>query len=583
MKNVVINKFKKDCVENNRDMEFNNTFNDQSTELNVARQKLEQIQAVILKDIQKQVTDFGDEVMQELRKQKLQNQEFPNFAQPQQQKTNTLAYRQMKTNKTARTTVKQNITMTGDHKNKEQHMQETIKNDNKTVRDLSDKVFTIRESYLTTLLEVDHMKTIYHIFYAIFTVFLLNTIIHDYLVKGSVKFGLDTFYFSFAKIHYVLIVWLLQHVFVFGIYYACQLWASLRRKLQHRSFNANFWSFICLTLYVLSQFAFLITACSLNLKLNLPFASGIVLQLETIRLVMKMHAFVRCNVPRVLCGKMKTDDELTYPSLDLPPFGCYLYFLFAPTLVYRDYYPRSSRIRWKFALARFMEVVAIAFLYSYIYERYIIPNFSDFGKEPLNISFITVKLFASLMPFKIMLLTAFYMVLHAWPNFTAELLRFGDRMFYKDWWTASNYDTYYRKWNVIVHDWLYEYIYKDFYIYIFNRSKLFSALVVFWISALFHDIPLCFSLQLFFPAMCIFFGLLGVLLKFITRLAPKNFGNFILWFSLIVGNGMLVALYCIEYYARTNCPKLIENWWDHLIPHFWYCYNNNNNNNNNNN
>ncbi|XP_037895967.1 sterol O-acyltransferase 1 [Glossina fuscipes] len=578
MENAVNSRIKKDCLGNEIDRGYNNALNNDQT-MDVVRHKLELFQAIILKDVQKHVKNCLDEVMQELRQQHVQSQEFANFAQAEhQQKTGIWTNRQMGTIAAATTnTSKENPVV--DHNNKDkQHIQETINNVGKTIRHLPDKIFTTRESYLTALLKVDHMKTIYHIFYAIFTVFLLNTIVQDYLAKGSFKIGSDTFRTSFAKIQYVLLVWLLQHVFVFGIYYACRLWASWREILQPQSFTGKLWSCACLTLYALSQFSFLIIACFLNFKLDLPFASGIVLQLETIRLLMKMHAFVRTNIPRVLHGKVKTDDQLTQHAIAIafPSFSWYLYFLFAPTLVYRDFYPRSSRIRWKFALSRFMEVVAIAFLYSYICECYIVPNFSDFGKHSFNISFITVKLFASLMPFTMILLTGFYMILHAWHNFTAELLRFGDRMFYKDWWTASNYDTYYRKWNVIVHDWLYEYIYKDFYIYVFKGSKFLSSLVVFWISALFHDIPLCFSLHLFFPAICIFLGLLGVLLVFITRLAPKNFGNFALWFSLIVGNGALVAAYCTEYYARFNCPKLIENWWNHLLPHMWYCYHNNN-------
>uniref|UniRef100_A0A1A9V9R4 O-acyltransferase n=1 Tax=Glossina austeni TaxID=7395 RepID=A0A1A9V9R4_GLOAU len=531
MENAVNNRIKNDCLGNESDKEYNNTLNDQT--MYIVRHKLEQFQAIILKDIQKNVNDFVDEVMQELRQQQMQSQEFSNFAQ-HQQKTGIWTNRQMGTTATAATTNTSKGNTTVDHKNKEQHTQETINNVGNSIRHLPDKIFTMRESYLTALL----------------------------------------------KIQYVLLVWLLQHVFVFGIYYACHWWASWREILQAQSFAGKLWSCTCLALYALSQFSFLIIACFLNFKLDLPFASGVVLQLESIRLLMKMHAFVRTTIPRVLHGKAKTDDELVQHSIAFPPFSCYLYFLFAPTLVYRDFYPRSSRIRWKFALTHLMEVVAIAFLYSYIYECYIVPNFSDFGKHSFNISFITVKLFASLMPFTMLLLTGFYMILHAWHNFTAELLRFGDRMFYKDWWTASNYDTYYRKWNVIVHDWLYEYIYKDFYLYIFNGSKLLSSLVVFWISALFHDIPLCFSLHLFFPAICIFMGLLGVFLVFITRLAPKNFGNFALWFSLIVGNGILMVAYCTEYYARFNCPKLIENWSDHLLPHMLYCYHNNNNNNN---
>ena len=31
----------------------------------------------------------------------------------------------------------------------------------------------------------------------------------------------------------------------------------------------------------------------------------------------------------------------------------------------------------------------------------------------------------------------------------------------QDWWNSTSYADYYRTWNVVVHDWLYAYIYKD--------------------------------------------------------------------------------------------------------------------------
>jgi len=49
-------------------------------------------------------------------------------------------------------------------------------------------------------------------------------------------------------------------------------------------------------------------------------------------------------------------------------------------------------------------------------------------------------------------LLMFYAMFHSWLNFTAELLRFGDRLFYKDWWNAETLDMYWRNWNLPVHN-----------------------------------------------------------------------------------------------------------------------------------
>ena len=50
------------------------------------------------------------------------------------------------------------------------------------------------------------------------------------------------------------------------------------------------------------------------------------------RMLMKAHSFVRENVPRVTTGKAENWSGLN--------FSRYIYFLFAPTLIYRDEYPR---------------------------------------------------------------------------------------------------------------------------------------------------------------------------------------------------------------------------------------------------
>jgi diacylglycerol O-acyltransferase-1 len=43
----------------------------------------------------------------------------------------------------------------------------------------------------------------------------------------------------------------------------------------------------------------------------------------------------------------------------------------------------------------------------------------------------------------------FYAFFHAWMNFMAELTRFGDRTFYKEWWNSLYLEEYWRNWNMV--------------------------------------------------------------------------------------------------------------------------------------
>ncbi|GFH15877.1 PH domain-containing protein, partial [Haematococcus lacustris] len=56
-------------------------------------------------------------------------------------------------------------------------------------------------------------------------------------------------------------------------------------------------------------------------------------------------------------------------------------------------------------------------------------------------------------------LVMFYCVFHLWLNILAELLRFGDREFYKDWWNSSDVGSYWKQWNLPVHKWLLRHVY----------------------------------------------------------------------------------------------------------------------------
>lgn len=80
---------------------------------------------------------------------------------------------------------------------------------------------------------------------------------------------------------------------------------------------------------------------------KLPPASAVTLLLEQLRILMKTHAFVRTNVPVSLAftaadvGKKGGAGEKE-ESAPCPDFSKYLYFSFAPTLVYRNRYPRHD-------------------------------------------------------------------------------------------------------------------------------------------------------------------------------------------------------------------------------------------------
>jgi sterol O-acyltransferase len=76
----------------------------------------------------------------------------------------------------------------------------------------------------------------------------------------------------------------------------------------------------------------------------------------------------------------------------------------------------------------------------------------------------------------------------------------------QDWWTASSQAAYFRLWNIVVYDWLYTYIYRDFSEVLMPGRRFCQAMVVFIISAIFHEYALAFTVRFFYPVLLVTFA-----------------------------------------------------------------------------
>lgn len=279
---------------------------------------------------------------------------------------------------------------------------------------------------------------------------------------------------------------------------------------------------------------------------------------------MKIHSFVRRAVPAVLAGRKVSS------------FEHYLYFLFAPTLLYREQYPRTAiPVRWGQVARYGLEVVAAVFVFAYTVENFLVTGFGRYGhqqKQGEDEDTAHWRSFAgTMLPGAVMLVTGHYLLLHAWLNGWAEVLRFADRRFYTDWWCSRNFSDYYRRWNVVVHDWLREYLYEEARgTVLFGRTG--AALLVFAVSALVHEYILGLTLKFCYPVLFVQFAGLGAALGLVrTRPLPPSAANVLLWMCITAGTGIQVALYATEFYARLNCPRLHAPFVDLFIPRSWYC------------
>ncbi|CAG0902238.1 unnamed protein product [Cyprideis torosa] len=469
--------------------------------------------------------------------------------------------------------------------------------DESSRRVLPEKVFVVRPSVLTVLLEISHIRTLYYIASIIIVMLLTENIATDFLEDGKLDMNFELLYWNFSSYEDVIRLWMFLQIGAVVAYITFHFWASVMASMNSSLMD---WFFLCS--YVAGLSLLMYYPSVQIIALDLPPGSSSIIAAEQIRIVMKIHAFVRTNVSRTKAfwrSQRKVDppsvapspvgpspvgpppvgppqgsssSSLQYassPSEDgaCPNFSRFLYFLFAPTLVYRDQYPRTREVRWDVVAHSFCQVAGVIVCHYLLFDQFIFPNLRDTGRrgaiEPRK---VIAACLVNSIPSLLLFMSAWYGLLHCWMNAFAEMLRFGDRMFYTDWWTSMSFHRYYRTWNVVVHDWLYEYIYKDVYDLGIFSKKVIPALTVFLISSLVHEYVLCLILRFWFPVLLIMFLPFGSVMFF-----PKRLTNAFFLFSIILGFGVLFTMYSIEWFARRNCLSRETGIADWFIPYSLTC------------
>ncbi|XP_063808158.1 sterol O-acyltransferase 2 [Pseudophryne corroboree] len=424
------------------------------------------------------------------------------------------------------------------------------------------KVFLHRASLLDDLMEVEHFRTIYHMFVAALCVFFISTAAVDIIDKGTLVMEFDLLYYTFGQFGTVAWSWICLFTYTLIVpYKVLTYWGSLYPKSNHKILLTAFFG----TFLLVSQTCVLYVFPVYVVKhYQLPPASSFIVILEQIRLIMKSYSFLRETVPSILQTKKN--------EVQLPQLSSYLYFLFCPTLIYRDHYPRTPYIRWKYVAKNFAQFLGCVFFIYFVLVTLCIPVFKNMSKQPLNTKTLVLSIFHATLPGTFVLLLTFFAFLHCWLNAFAEMLRFADRMFYKDWWNSTSFSNYYRTWNVVVHDWLYNYVYQDL-LWVFNqRCRAGVMLAVFLISASVHEYVFTVSLGYFYPVMFCLFAIFGVLFNFTMDDKWTNpVWNVIVWTFLFIGQGIQLCLYCQEWYAQIHCPVTEKTFWALMTPRSWSC------------
>uniref|UniRef100_A0A4W5MWN6 O-acyltransferase n=1 Tax=Hucho hucho TaxID=62062 RepID=A0A4W5MWN6_9TELE len=210
------------------------------------------------------------------------------------------------------------------------------------------------------------------------------------------------------------------------------------------------------------------------------------------------------------------------------------YFVFAPTLCYELNFPRSPRIRKSFLLRRLFEMLFFIQLLIGLVQQWMVPTIQN-SMKPFQV------------PNHLIWLIFFYWFFHSSMNFVAELMRFGDREFYQDWWNSETITYFWSNWNIPVHKWCLRHFYKP----LMRRgvNKWVAQTAIFLVSAFFHEYLVSVPLKMF--RLWAFMGMMSQipLAWFVGRFLRGNYGNAAVWISLIIGQPIAVLMYVHDFYV----------------------------------
>ncbi|KAG7282209.1 hypothetical protein CRUP_034956 [Coryphaenoides rupestris] len=161
-------------------------------------------------------------------------------------------------------------------------------------------------------------------------------------------------------------------------------------------------------------------------------------------------------------------------------------------------------------------------------------------QKDMDLSRMMERLLRLAVPNHLLWLIFFYWFFHSSLNFSAELLRFGDRQFYKDWWNSQTVTYFWQNWNIPVHKWCLRHFYKP--LLRAGFSKMASQSAVFFLSAFFHEYLVSVPLRMF--RFWAFMGMMAQLplAWLVGHFLRGDYGNAAVWISLIIGQPFAVLM-----------------------------------------
>ena len=389
--------------------------------------------------------------------------------------------------------------------------------------------FQIHTKCQSSLFSKAYGETHYHGFYNLSMILLAGNILR-LIIENYRKYGIMAFWISSNRQASALsMTTAFPIIMLFLFVLLTSFVATYLTELIHFAVAL----ILCCSLFIFSTMPFLLR----SLKID-PGTSAFIL-IITLIVLMKMLSLIDI---------VTTDPKMAkIHHQSLSPFSL-LRFVFLPTLCFQYSYPETGNARPIFLLKRMIELISSILLFDFLLKQYAIPATKNtiFELGDLKLVYLVERLLKLSIPCLLIWMTGFYAIFHSLFNITAELLHFGDRCFYQDWWNAQDLGEYWRLWNRPVYLWTKRHLLSNLQAKGYTKAS--CMLIIFLISAFLHEYIIAFPTGIY-HGWALIAMLLQLPLIFISRLIKKKFsnrsiGNYLFWISFsILGHPMAVLLY----------------------------------------
>jgi sterol O-acyltransferase len=234
----------------------------------------------------------------------------------------------------------------------------------------------------------------------------------------------------------------------------------------------------------------------------------------------------------------------------------FIEFSCLPVLVYEPKYPRTGRIDYGVVMEKVVIIAGIFLVEWFLLEHFIVPSVVRLVHEQDPNYSVPEAMLDLAVPLQLFVVLLFYLVFECILGANAELMRLADRMTYADWWNATTFEEFSRKWNKPVHEFLLRHVHIESQKWLGLDRKV-ATIVTFLYSIVAHEIILLSMFGMFRPYLG-FFSLFQIPLWFVMRsplFQSRVLGNIVFWSCLTIAWPLMCVLYCREYCleASGNC------------------------------